>query len=149
MGNVKQKFEELVKEFTFEQFYELCKIFEVDIVDRQSVKEATLEALKNKEKVDLSEVKMRRDFDNMTNELVASYYGHNRQFRRKADQIINKVIKANRTAKKLRNEYLIKQYNAGIDNIKKAQQIHLENLATIENPEGTNSADMAAEPLEG
>lgn len=149
MGNVKQKFEELVKEFTFEQFYELCKIFDVDIVDRESVKEATLEALKNKEKVDLSGVKMRRDFDNMTNELVESYYGHNRQFRRQADQIINKVVKANRTAKKLQDEYLVKQYNAGIDNIEKAQQIHLENLATIENPEGTNSADMAAAPLEG
>lgn len=149
MGKVKQKFEDLIKEFTFEQFYELCKIFNVDIVDRESVKEATLEALKNKEKVDLSNVKMRRDFDNMTNELVTSYYGHNRQFRRQADQIIEKVIKANRTAKKLQNEYLVKQYNAGIENIDKAQQIHLDNLATIENPEGINSADMAAAPSEG
>lgn len=149
MSKVKQKFEDLIKEFTFEQFYELCKIFNVDIVDRESVKEATLEALKNKEKVDLGNVKMRRDFDNMTNELVASYYGHNRQFRRQADQIIERVIKANRTAKKLQNEYLVKQYNAGIENIDKAQQIHLDNLATIENPEGTNSADMAAVPLEG
>lgn len=149
MSKVKQKFEDLIKEFTFEQFYELCKIFNVDIVDRESVKKATLEALKNKEKVDLSNVKMRRDFDRMTNELVVSYYGHNRQFRRQADQIIGKVIKANRTAKKLQDEYLVKQYNAGIENIDKAQQIHLDNLATIENPEGTNSADMAAVPSEG
>lgn len=148
MGNVKQRFEDLIKEFTFKQFYELCKIFDVDVVDRESVKEATLEALKNKEKVDLSNVKMRRDFDNMTDELVKSYYGHNRQFRRQADQIIGKVIKANRTAKKLQNEYLVKQYNAGIENIDKAQQIHLDNLATIENPECTNSADMAAVPSE-
>ena len=115
----------------------------------QDIKKANIEALKNKEKVDLSNVKMRRDFDNMTKELAASYYGHNRQFRRQADQIIGKVIKANRTAKKLQNEYLAKQYNAGIENIDKAQQIHLDNLATIENPEGTNSADMAAVPSEG
>lgn len=149
MGRVKQKFEELIKEFTFDQFYELCKIFGVDIVDRESVKEATLKALKNKEKVDLSQVKMRRDFDNMTNELVDSYYGHNREFRRKADQIIGKVIQANRTAAKLQNEHLVKQYKAGVDSIEKAQQIHLENLASEQNLNNNLSADMAAEPSEG
>ena len=151
---VTEKFEDLVKEFTFEQFYELCRIFDIDVVDRQSVKEIALEATKNNEKLDFSKVKMRRDFDNMTNELVKAYYGHNRNFRRQADKVIEKVVRANRQAKAIAVSTLEKNYNAAIDKIDEVQQFHNNNLATVDNPTGKNDpliespADMAAIPME-
>lgn len=151
---VTEKFEDLVKEFTFEQFYELCRIFDIDVVDRQSVKEIALEATKNNEKLDFSKVKMRRDFDNMTNELVKAYYSNNRNFRRQADKVIEKVVRANRQAKAIAVSTLEKKYNAAIDKIDEVQQLHKDNLATIDNPTGENNpliespADMAAIPME-
>ena len=136
------KFENVLKEFNFEQFYELCRIFEIDIVDRQSVKDLTKEALSNNEAFDFSGVKLRRDFDNLEKELVKKYYGFNRAFRRKVDKIIEKVVKANRTVVKLGTQKLEKQYQAAIENLDNVTEMHNEIVNT------DNSTSNAAVPSE-
>ena len=136
----KMKFENVLKEFNFEQFYELCRIFEVDVVDRQSVREALKDATNSNEKIDFSDVKMRRDFDNLEKELIEKYYGFNRAFRRQVDKIIEKVVKANRAAAKLQSKYLETQYKAGIEGLDKVTELHNQNVEANTEVSTSNAA---------
>lgn len=140
-------FKDLLGEFSFDQFYELCRIFEIDMVDRQSVRDIALEATKSGEKMDFSQVKMRRDFDVMADELVAAYNKQNRAMRRKIDKIIETVVRANRQARTMQQKTLSEQYNAAIDKIEEVQQLHNSTINNTE--ENSTSADMAAEATEG
>ena len=106
MRHTKVKFEEALKDFTFNQFYEVCKIFGVDVIDRNSVKEMTKEAMaaeedltKVGENLDLTKVKFRRDFDNMSEELCKIYHSYNRQNRRKIDSVVAKIVWGNKQAR--------------------------------------------------
>lgn len=134
------KFADALKELKFEQFYEVCKIFGVDVVDRGSIREIALEATKNQSEIDLSKVKMRRDFDKMTEELIQKYNGYSREYRRKFDGVMKNVIKANRTANKIIENKLIEQHNAGIENLKLFETNEIETEV---------STDNAAVPSEG
>lgn len=129
------KFEDAIKEFTFSQFYEICKIFEVEVVDRDSIRQATLEATQNKTQVDMSKVKFRRDFDEMGEELCKKYHSYGRENRRKIDRIVAKIVWGNKQADRLAKEKVISQYDEGL--------AYAEQL-----PEFQNNTDMAASPTE-
>lgn len=135
MKHNKIKFEDAIKEFTFAQFYEICKIFEVEVADRDSIKAAALEATQNKTKVDMSKVKFRRDFDKMSEELCEKYHSYGRQNRRNIDRIVAKIVWGNKQAHYLANEKVKSQYEEGL---KYADQL----------PEFKKDTDMAASPSE-
>lgn len=109
------KFPDAIKELNFKQFIEVCKFFDVRVVDRESVKlednspTSVAAAAKN--------AHARRDFEEMTNELVESYTSLPRERRRKIDRIVDKIVRANRTARKLMREKVEESYAAGAANL--------------------------------
>lgn len=102
--------EEAVKELEFKQFYEVCRIFGVEVVDKsvhltevdkEKVTEADVAALATP---DIKKIKMRRDFENMQAEIVANYKKLDRRNRRQIDRIMAKLIWGNRTARRIQME---------------------------------------------
>ena len=138
-------FEEAVKEFNFNQFYEVCKIFNVDVVDRTVWNQLAAEARENGTEIDLSKVKMRRDFDKMTEEVVQSYKSLPRRNRRKIDPIVAKIIWGNRQAKHITENKIMEQYNEGLEmlnNLNGEAAIELNNEVEVENVvEDTSTED--------
>ena len=134
--------EEAVKELEFKQFYEVCRIFGVEIVDKSvhltevdkdGVTEADLAALATP---DLSKVKMRRDFENMQGEIVAAYRKLDRRNRRKIDRIMAKLIWGNRTARRIQMEK-VRQDAIAAEQAKDSVMEYIR--------EDLTKADMAAE----
>lgn len=121
----KIKFEEAVKYFNFTQFYEICKIFDVDVVDKDEFKKLAAEAREQGTAMDMSKVKMRRDFENMTNELIEVYNNLPRRNRRQIDPIIAKIVwgnkKANQIAETLK-ESIVSDYNAAVAQLDEVQE---------------------------
>ena len=107
------KFPEVIGELNYNQFIEVCRIFGVPVVDRESVKVETEEDTKDIEK-HLKDAKMRRDFDVMIEELLKKYQESGRGNRRAIDRITTKIILANRTARKILNEKVVNEYDAGV-----------------------------------
>ena len=130
-------FEEAVKEFNFNQFYEVCKIFGVDIVDRVEFDKLMEEAKENGTDLDVSRVKMRRDFDKMTEELIEVYNSFPRRNRRQIDPIVAKIVWGNKRARNIVNDNLVNTYNAAVAQLPEIN-------SAIE-----QSTDMAAEVSEG
>jgi hypothetical protein len=102
--------EEAVKELEFKQFYEVCRIFGVEVVDKsvhltevdkEKATEADVAALATP---DIGKIKMRRDFENMQAEIVANYKKLDRRNRRQIDRIMAKLIWGNRTARRIQME---------------------------------------------
>lgn len=138
----KIKFEDAVKLFNFNQFYEICKIFGIDVVDRKSFEQIMDEAKEQNINPDLSKVKMRRDFDKMEEELVKYYNNLPRRNRRQIDPIIAKIIwgnkKANQIAETLK-ENIVSDYNAAVAQLDEVQGV------IKENDENTDNAAVALE----
>ena len=147
--NLKKKyrnmpFEEAVKEFNFNQFYEVCKIFGVDVVDRTVWNQLAAEAKENGTEIDLTKVKMRRDFDKMTEELVENYKALPRRNRRQIDPIIAKIIWGNRQAKHITENKIKEQYNEGLEileNLNDGAAIELDSEVKVENVIEENSTE--------
>lgn len=146
MKHTKVKFEDALKEFTFSQFYEVCKIFGVDVVDRNSVKAMTKETMaaeedlsKVGENLDLTKVKFRRDFDNMSEELCKVYHSYNRQNRRKIDTIVAKIIWGNKQAKYLSEKRIREQYNAGVEVLNSGEAKLNSDFNTVSEIENTET----------
>jgi hypothetical protein len=138
----KVKFEDVVKLFNFNQFYEICKIFGIDVVDKESFAQIMADAKEQNINPDLSKVKMRRDFDKMEEELVKYYNNLPRRNRRQIDPIIAKIVwgnkKANQIAETLK-EGIVSDYNAAVAQLDEVQE-------TIkENSENTNEAAAVLE----
>lgn len=149
-------FEEAVKEFNFNQFYEVCKIFGIDVVDREVWNQLTAEAKENGTEIDLSKVKMRRDFDVMTEELVNAYKSLPRRNRRKIDPIVAKIVWGNRQARHISEKRIVEQYNEGLANLGNIEEsqldmnvqnnsIELDNEVNIEELSTEGNTVMAAE----
>lgn len=119
-------FEEAIKEFNFNQFYEVCKIFGVDVVDRTVWNQLAAEARENGTEIDLSKVKMRRDFEVMTEELVKVYKSMPRRNRRKIDPIIAKIVWGNRQARNISEKRIVEQYNEGLGNLNNIEENQLD-----------------------
>lgn len=137
-------FEEAVKEFNFSQFYEVCKIFGVDVVDRNVWNQLAAEARENGTEIDLSKVKMRRDFDEMTEELVKNYKSLPRRNRRQIDPIVAKIIWGNRQAKHITENKIMEQYNEGLEmlnNLNGEAAIELDSEVEVENIVEENSTE--------
>ena len=113
----KIKFEEAVKYFNFTQFYEICKIFDVDVVDKDEFKKLAAEAREQGTAMDMSKVKMRRDFENMTNELVEVYNKLPRRNRRQIDPIIAKIVWGNKRANDISIEKIEQTYAAAAEQV--------------------------------
>lgn len=116
----KIKFEDAVKYFNFTQFYEICKIFNVDVVDKDEFKKLAAEAREQGVAMDMSKVKMRRDFDNMTNELIEVYNNLPRRNRRQIDPIIAKIVWGNKRANEIGTDRIEQVYTTAasqVDNI--------------------------------
>ena len=130
----KIKFEQVIKELEFTQFYELCKILEVDVVDRKVFDEKMEEAKENNTTLDTAAIKMRRDFDKINEELIEKYNKLNRKTRRQLDPILSKIVWGNRQARKI-----------GIENMKKKWSEAKENVGEVISNISENT-DMAATP---
>lgn len=146
MKHIKVKFEEALKDFTFSQFYEICKIFGVDVVDRSSVRTMTKEAMaaeedlsKVGENLDLTKVKFRRDFDVMSEELCKVYHSYNRQNRRKIDTVVAKIAWGNKQAKYLSEKRIREQYNAGVEALNSGEVDLNPDLNTVSEIEDTKT----------
>ena len=116
----KIKFEDAVKFFNFTQFYEICKIFNVDVVDKDEFKKLAAEAREQGTTIDMSKVKMRRDFENMTNELIAVYNNLPRRNRRQIDPIIAKIVWGNKRANEIGTDRIEQVYTTAasqVDNL--------------------------------
>lgn len=131
--------EEAVKELEFKQFYEVCRIFGVEIVDKtahltdvdmEKVTEADMAALANP---DIGKIKMRRDFENMQNEIVAAYKKLDRRNRRKIDRIMAKLIWGNRTARRIQMEKVKENYEAAARQKDEVMEYIKEDLAKADN----------------
>ena len=126
------KFEDAVAQLEFSQFYEICKIFGVEVVDRESITAAAKEIAasdKPLEASDIGNVKFRRDFDKMTLELVEKYRSFGRPQRRKIDRIVAKIVWGNKQARHLTEEQIKQSYTAGLANIEKVEEYHNNALA--------------------
>ena len=128
----KIKFEQVIKELEFTQFYELCKILEVDVVDREIFNEGMEKAKETNSSLDTAAIKMRRDFDKINEELIEKYNKLNRKTRRQLDPILNKIVWGNRQARKI-----------GIENMKKKWSEAKENVDEVVSHISENT-DMAA-----
>lgn len=113
----KVKFEDAVKQFNFNQFYEICKIFHVNVIDKENFSKLSDEAKAENKQLDLSKVKMRRDFDKMTEELIEAYHSLPRRNRRQIDPIIAKIVWGNKKANKITTDRIVDTYNAGLANL--------------------------------
>lgn len=134
----KIKFEDAIEQFNFSQFYEICKIFGIDVVDREVYNQLAAEARENGTSIDISKIKMRRDFDKMTEELVKYYNALPRRNRRQIDPIIAKIVWGNKRAQKIVSDKITEQYVAGVENLDNVMQELKENNEVVE------STDMAA-----
>ena len=134
--NEKIRFEDAVKFFNFSQFYEICKIFGVDVVDREAFDVMAAEAKEQGKGMDLSKVKMRRDFEVMTNELIAAYNKLPRHNRRQIDPIISKIVWGNKRANQISQDRIVETYNAALANI--------PNIVNDETSVDENTVDAAA-----
>ena len=147
--NLKKKyrnipFEEAIKEFNFNQFYEVCKIFGVDVVDRNVWNQLAAEAKENGTEIDLTKVKMRRDFDKMTEEVINSYKSLPRRNRRQIDPIVAKIIWGNRQAKHITENKIMEQYNEGLEMLNSFNgeaAIELDSEVEVENIVEENSTE--------
>lgn len=128
----KIKFEQVIKELEFTQFYELCKILEVDVVDRDVFNEGMEKAKETNSSLDTAAIKMRRDFDKINEELIEKYNKLNRKTRRQLDPILSKIVWGNRQARKI-----------GIENMKKKWSEAKENVDEVVSHISENT-DMAA-----
>jgi hypothetical protein len=134
--NEKIRFEDAVKFFNFSQFYEICKIFGVDVVDREVFDVMAAEAKEQGKDMDLSKVKMRRDFEVMTNELIAAYNKLPRRNRRQIDPIISKIVWGNKRANQISQDRIVETYNAALAN--------MPNIVNDETSVDENTVDAAA-----
>ena len=128
----KISFEDAIKEFNFTQFYEICKIFNVDVVDKEVFGQLAAEARETGNEIDISKVKMRRDFDRMTEELIEEYNKLPRRNRRQIDPIIGKIVWGNRQAQKIGNARIVEQYNEGIKLFETNELSEVESNDSIE-----------------
>ena len=137
--------EEAVKELEFKQFYEVCRIFGVEVVDKsvhltevdkENVTSADVAALATP---DIGKIKMRRDFENMQAEIVANYKKLDRRNRRQIDRIMAKLIWGNRTARRIQMEKVREDAIAAEQNKDQYLEFIKEDLAL---------ADTAAEATE-
>lgn len=132
----KVKFEDAIKEFNFSQFYEICKIFGIDVVDRESFAQIMNEAKEQNVNPDLSKVKMRRDFDKMEEELIEYYNSLPRRNRRQIDPIIAKIVWGNKKAKQVAEtlkENIVSDYNAAVAQLDEVQEEIKENNKNTDN----------------
>lgn len=119
----KISFNEAVKHFTFEQFYEICKIFGINVLDKEEFKRVVNEAKEKKEQINVSDIHFRRDFDVMTEELIEKYNAMSRKNRRQIDPIVAKIVWANKQAQYLTEQKIKEEYDAGIEVLDKVQEI--------------------------
>ena len=146
----KIKFEDAIEHFNFTQFYEICKIFGIDVVDREVYNQLAAEAKEKGTAIDISKIKMRRDFAKMSEELIAYYNSLPRKNRRQIDPIIAKIVWGNKQASKITTDRITEQYNAAasqvnevVEHIKGNDNVELDN--EIEDETSTEvSSDMAA-----
>lgn len=152
----KIKFEDAIEHFNFTQFYEICKIFGIDVVDREVYNQLAAEAREKGTSIDISKIKMRRDFDKMTEELIDYYNSLPRRNRRQIDPIVAKIVWGNKRANQIATDRITEQYNAAasqvdevVEHIKENDNVELDNeidvKEVIENETSTEvSSDMAA-----
>lgn len=125
------KFENAVGQLEFAQFYQVCKIFGVEVVDKESIAKAAKATLdtEGQPQLDLGEVKYRRDFDKMTEELIEKYHSFDRRNRRKIDRVVAKIIWGNKQARHITEEQIKQSYAAGVANLDKVEEYHKNALA--------------------
>lgn len=115
----KVDFSEAVKEFELHQFIQFCEFFGVDVIERESVKTALAAVGQDNEKDAVKEAfsgaKARRDFEQMSEELVEKYKAAGRPMRRKIDRIVAKICWGNRQARKIQRDRLVEQQRAAIE----------------------------------
>ena len=129
----KIKFEDAVKHFNFTQFYEICKIFGVDVVDKDEFKKLAAEAREQGTAMDMSKVKMRRDFDNMTNELIEVYNNLPRRNRRQIDPIIAKIVWGNKRANEIGTDRIEQTYAVAASQVDElSEMIKEKELSEVE-----------------
>ena len=128
----KLNFTEALKQLEFYQFCQVCNIFGVDIVERNSIKEMTQLAIEDNKELDLEKTKTRRDFDNMTNELIEKYNKYDRQTRRKFDKIMERVIKGNNRARAIEVDRLTRDYNEGVKNLDSIENGIIDSSTTVD-----------------
>ena len=128
----KLNFAEALKQLEFYQFCQVCNIFGVDIVERNSIKEMTQLAIEDNKELDLEKTKTRRDFDNMTNELIEKYNKYDRQTRRKFDKIMERVIKGNNRARAIEVDRLTRDYNEGVKNLDSIENGIIDSSTTVD-----------------
>jgi hypothetical protein len=128
------KFEEAIKQLEFNQFYELCKIFEIEVVDKKSIKEMREDLVggDSNAATDFSKIKFRRDFDKLSEELIEKYHSYPRQNRRQIDRIIAKIVWANKQARYLTKEKIVDTYTAGVARLDEVERLHNEQLNVAE-----------------
>lgn len=122
------KFEDALKELNWKQFFQLCNIFGIRWVEK----------VDESGQIDLKNIKVRRDFEKLTEELCAKYYGYNRKARRQMDRIIAKIRWGNARYKEAVDKTIGDIYAAGVENLD----------SVMADMEADMKADMAAEPSE-
>lgn len=130
MADKKAEFAMMLKELEFEQFIEICRIFEVDILDRKNFKEV-IATEENDTAAEGNMLKCRRDFDVMMEEIVAKYNKESRNNRRVIYKLMNKIVKANRAARRIISEEVTERYNAGVAQLDKIIAEQGDNDGTI------------------
>lgn len=92
------KFEDKLKYLSFSQFMEICNIFGVNLIDKAQTAEnidspdyntADMAAVASK-------LRMRHDFDVLTQELIEKYRGFSRPYRRRMDNAMAMIVKSNK-----------------------------------------------------
>ena len=130
MADKKAEFAMMLKELEFEQFIEICRIFEVDILDRKNFKEV-IATEENDTAAEGNILKCRRDFDVMMEEIVVKYNKESRNNRRIIYKLMNKIVKANRAARRIISEEVTERYNAGVAQLDKIIAEQGDNDGTI------------------
>lgn len=106
------KMENLARDLEVYQFFQVCKYFDVSIVNIKIDADD-----KELEKFDKEGVSFRKDFDNMEKEIYAKYVAMPRRNRRQIGKVIGKVVEANqKNRKKAVEEFKAKykeNYTAG------------------------------------
>lgn len=99
------RLEEGLRELEFNQFLQVANFFGISLVDKTQSSPIAEDG-----SVDTSKVKMRRDFYNIADEIVDVYKNLPRHTRRSIDRIFSKIIRANRSARKIINKGQIEKY---------------------------------------
>lgn len=99
------RLDEGLRELEFNQFLQVANFFGISLVDKTESSPIAEDG-----SVDTSKVKMRRDFDFIANEIIDAYRNLPRHTRRSIDRIFSKIIRANRSARKIINEGQTEKY---------------------------------------